>query len=83
MGCCIKFYKSLFKRLIQFQDRCCVVAPVAVIRRRPYCHQLLVEHLLVALHYQLVGSADQANLIVMVELLDDVPTEEVACTTWA
>ena len=57
--------------------------PVAVVGRGPHCHQLVIEHGLVAIHDQLVRSADEADLVGLVEAAADVATEKVASATRA
>jgi hypothetical protein len=62
--------------LVELHDRGDVAASVAVVRRRPHGHQLLVEHVLVALHHQLMGARDHVDVVRVVELLDNVAAEQ-------
>ena len=45
-----------------------VTTPVAVVRGRPYCDELLVEHVLVAFLHELVRACDELQLVDVVEL---------------
>jgi hypothetical protein len=56
-------------------------APVTVIWRAPYRHNLPVKHQLVSLENQLVRSSYQLNIITMIERFDDIGAEKVPCTS--
>ena len=73
----LEFYKLLLQLLVQHHYRRRVVAPVAVVGRTPHRHQLLVEHLLVPLHYQLVRPHDLTNVILVVECLHHVTQTDI------
>lgn len=77
MGGCLKLDEFLVEFIVKYEDRCYVVAAVAVIRSRPDRHKLLIEHLFVALHDQLVGPHDLSDVVGVVEGLYHVCTEEV------
>lgn len=51
MGGRFELDELLVEFVVQDEDGGDVVAAVAVVGSRPHRHQLLVEHLLVALHY--------------------------------
>ena len=57
--------------------------PVAVIRRGPDSDQLLIEHPLVALHDQLVRTADEVDLVGLLEATADVPAKQIPRTSRA
>lgn len=42
-----------------------------------------MEHPLVAIHHQLVGAADEVDLVVAAEVLAHIPTKQVARTSGA
>lgn len=64
--------------LAQLQDRGNVPAAVAVVRRGPDSHDAAIEHLLVALHDELVGARDQGQVVFVVELPHDVAAKQEA-----
>lgn len=66
--------------LADLHDRGDVAAAVAVVWRRPYGDNALLEHLLVALHDELVGARDHGQVVPVVELADDAGAEEEAGT---
>ena len=45
--------------------------------------QRQLVYLLIALHDELMSSADKINIILIVELFNDVATEEITCTSGA
>mmetsp|Transcript_3559 Transcript_3559/g.6806 ORF Transcript_3559/g.6806 Transcript_3559/m.6806 type:complete len:278 (+) Transcript_3559:505-1338(+) len=64
--------------LVQFEDRSHVATPVAVVGRGPDGDERVVEHVLVALHHQLMRARDQLDCVCRVELRNHVAAEEVA-----
>ncbi len=77
VGGCLELDELLPQLFVEHQDGGDVVAAVAVVGGRPHRHQLLVEHLLVPLHYQLVGTHDLGYVVGVVEGLHHVPSEQV------
>ena len=69
-------------RITHFKHTGQVPAPVAVVRRTPYCDDGAVEHLLEAFHHKLMGSADKAEVVLVVEAFDNVGTEEESSASW-
>jgi hypothetical protein len=63
------YLESLLQVLVQLQDGRDIAASVAVVGRRPDGHQSVVEHGLVALHHKLMRSADQLDVVRLIELL--------------
>lgn len=57
--------------------------PIAVVGRRPHGDERLVEHVLVALHHELMRSCDERNVVGAVELVDDVAAKQEASSTRA
>jgi len=57
--------------------------PIAVVGRRPHGDERLVEHVLVALHHELMRSCDERNVVGAVELVDDVAAKQEASATRA
>ena len=49
----------------------------------PHSDELLVKHILVPLHHQLVCACDTVEPVDVIELFDDVTAEQVACTARA
>lgn len=78
MCCCIKLDELLIKVFIKNQDWCYVVTSVAIVWRWPHCHQLLVKHFLVALHDQLMRTANQRDVVRVVETLYYIATEKIS-----
>ena len=75
----IKDNRLIVTILIHFQKTGHVRAPVAVVGRRPDGDQILLfEPLDVAFLSELVGSGDQLEAVVVVELGDDFVSEEPA-----
>ena len=64
--------------LVHLQKGRHIPAAVAVVGSRPDCHQFLRENFLVALHYQLVGPANEGYVVGSVELLNAGLPEEIA-----
>ena len=60
----------------------CDKLPVAVVGCRPDCKDSFIEVPLVALHDQLMGPADQVDVIGCIELGHDVAAKQVTSTTW-
>lgn len=60
--------------VLEHHDGGDVAAAIAVVGRRPNCDQLLVEHELVALVHQLVGAADQLQVVDVNKLQGDGDT---------
>lgn len=54
--------------LVHLHYRRHVTTTITVVRSRPHCHQLLIEHELVALHHQLVRTTQQLQIVRLVEL---------------
>lgn len=68
LGCCFKDFECALQVLVHFHHRRDVATAVAVVGSRPHSHQLVVEHPLVALHHELVGAADQVQIVLRVKL---------------
>jgi hypothetical protein len=73
----------LFEILVKPQNRRNVVATITVIGGRPDCHQCLIEHLSVALHNKLMGSADKGQTINTIKLLDHIAAEKITSAAGA
>lgn len=61
---------------------CFVSASVAVVRRREYCHDLLLVTPVVPVHHQLVRPRDQFQTVGVVEVLRNVLAESKASASW-
>ena len=72
---------SLLAFFSQLQDGSYITAAIAVIGRAPYGHDTGVEHLLEAFHDELMGAADEAEVVAVVEMLDDIGAEQEACSS--
>ena len=77
----LKYLEELLQVLVKLHYRSQVTTSIGVVRGRPDCHQFFVEHVLVALHGQLMGSCYQTKTIVMQEGLNCVSTEEIASSS--
>ena len=62
------YLEALLEILVQFENGSYVSTSVAVVWRRPDRHKCIVEHGFVSFHHQLVGSADQLDVIRLIEL---------------
>ena len=71
----------LVQVLVEFQNGGDVAASVAVVGRTPHRHKSVVEHLLVPIHHQLVGTGDLREVVGVVELLHVVRAEQKARAT--
>ena len=67
---------------VELEDGSDVTTAVAVIGRGPDRHERIVEHLLVTLHDQLMGSANQVDRVLSVKLLYDFSAEKVTSSAW-
>jgi len=67
--------------LVKLEDRCNVAAPIAIIGSRPYRDQRFIEHELVTFHYELMCSADQIDIVCVIECCDNVSSEKIASST--
>ena len=66
---------------VKFQNACHVTAAIAVVWRRPNSNQVLAwEHVLVALLYQLVSTADQLQAVHSTELIRHFRSEKPTST---
>jgi len=66
---------------VKFQNACHVTAAIAVVWRRPNSNQILAwEHVLVALLYQLVSTADQLQAVHSTELIRHFRSEKPTST---
>ena len=64
------------------QDRCHVATPVAVVRRRPNCHQIAVfKPILKPVHHQLVRTRHQVQPVDVVKLRSYLVAEEPPSTS--
>mmetsp|Transcript_20055 Transcript_20055/g.51700 ORF Transcript_20055/g.51700 Transcript_20055/m.51700 type:complete len:279 (+) Transcript_20055:173-1009(+) len=80
LWCCLEYFVVLVEVLVELEDRCHVATPVAVVRRGPHRDERVVEHVLIALHHQLVRTCDQIDLVRLVKLRHYVSPEQVACS---
>ena len=69
---------TITRVLAQLQNSRHVAAAIAVVWRRPHRHDARVEHLLEALHDELVRARHEREVVVVVEALHDVGAEEEA-----
>ena len=76
----LKDLKVFIQVLIKLEDGGDVAAPIAVVGRRPDSHERVGEHVLVALHHELMRTGDELDGIRRVELLHHITTKEVART---
>ncbi len=67
--------------LCYLHDACSVPAAIAIIRRRPDGDELAVEHVFVALLYQLMGARYESEIVDMVELRIPVASGQARPTT--
>lgn len=56
-------------------------SPIAIVWCTPYCHYFVVEHKLVSLHGELMGSSDEVDSIMMRKDFGDICTKEKPSTT--
>jgi len=75
LGCSIVNLEVMATVLTNLQNRGQVSTSVAVVRRGPDCHELLVKHELIPFLYKLVRPSDKFQRIEVVELLSDAPAE--------
>jgi len=68
--------------LIDFHDGSFITASVAVVWRTENCNHILVVGVVVASHYELMGSSDSRQAIRMVELFWNVLSETVPCASY-
>ena len=68
--------------LVELENGSYIAAPIAVVGGRPHSNQRLAEHILVALHDKLVRSRDEFNLVGLIELPSDIPSEQIARPPW-
>lgn len=78
----LELYKLLIQLIIQHQNRSNVVTTITVIWSRPNRHQLLIKHLLVTLHYQLMSPHDLRNVVSVIKWLHYVSSKQITCSTW-
>lgn len=64
----------------QFEDSRNIPTSIAVVRCGPHRHNGAIEHLLEAFHDQLMRSADEAEVVLVIEALDNIGAEQEACT---
>ena len=81
MSCRFELDELLVELLIENQNGSCIVATVAVVGSRPHSHQLLIEHLFITLHNQLMGPHDFSDIVVVVECINDIPSKEITRTS--
>ena len=74
--------EGVFHELINLHDGGLVTASVAVVRGREHRDDIPVVRPVVAVHHKLMCSCDQLQVIRVVELLRDILTERVSCTSW-
>lgn len=77
----IELYELFIQFVIQGQDRGQIPTSIAIVRSRPNCHQLLLEHLLVSLHYQLMGSTYQICSILMIKFINHLHAKSVSSSS--
>jgi hypothetical protein len=82
LGSGLEDFVLLAQRLIQFEDRGHIPAPIAVVGSRPHCHELLIEHDPVSFHHQLVSTAYEFDVILSIEFVHYVSSEEVSSSSW-
>lgn len=63
----LKYLKGLLQCLIEFHNRSHISTTVVIIWSRPNSHQFLIKHVLVALHYKLMGPGDQRYTVILAE----------------
>lgn len=76
---CVACIRTVFAEL---QNRGNIATAVAIVGSAPHCDDRAVEHFFEALHYKLMSSAYEAEIVLVIEALDDVGTEEESSTTW-
>ena len=78
----IEYIEVLSCTWSNFEDACHVAASVAVVRRRPYRRQSIVVHDAEPLHAQLMRSEDMYHVVDFEELLHDLRSECIPCSSW-
>lgn len=61
--------------LVHFHDGRHVAATIAVIGSRPHCHELIVKHVLVSLHHELMRATNEIQVVRLVEFAHAVAAE--------
>lgn len=72
----VEDFRAALLARVEGEDGSDVTAAIAIIRRRPNCDELLIEHVLNAFVNQLVGPADQLQLVPLHEVLRDERAEQ-------
>ena len=78
----VELKESVFHEFIYFHYCCLVTTSVAVVRCWEHCDDVSVVRPVVAIHYKLMGSGNQLQVIWMVELFGDVLSKRITSTSW-
>lgn len=78
----IECLEIMIHLLIYFHYACLVTTPITVIRCREYCDYCLVVTPVVSIHYQLMGSCDQLQIIGVIKVLRDILSKCETSATW-
>jgi hypothetical protein len=82
LGSWVELQESVLHKFVNFHDGRLVTASVAVVWSRKHCDDVSVVRPVVTVHYQLVGSSDQLEVVGVVELFTNVLAKRIACTSW-
>ena len=74
----LKIFLQVF---VQLHDGGHIAAPVVIIWGRPHCHQFFVKHVFVPFHNQLMSPCNQAEPIVMAELVHSISPVDIPCSS--
>lgn len=78
----VELEESVLQVLVNFHDGCLVAAPVAVIGRTKDGHHVLLVAPVVPFHDKLVGTRNEGQAVVVIELLGNVLAESISGATW-
>jgi len=68
LRCGLEDLEIAVEMLIEFENRCHIATPVAIIGSGPNSNKGFVEHVFVAFHNKLMSSAYQVDVVGLVEL---------------
>ena len=77
-----EYRKASIEMFIKFQNSSNITTTITIIRGGPDSEHRFIEMPLIAFHHELMGPADQIDVIHLIELRDHIAAEEVASTAW-